>query len=179
MSATTVVAEILVVGLQAEVWVALLILALHDGASLAGLAEHLKGMKEWATLGTTVVLGMAYGLGVIVDRWADTLLFWQDRDQPHDTGVMRLTVMDKSERMARFLDYQRSRLRVVRGTVVNVLLITVSAALYCVTRRSGAGLGWVLVAGILALLVTGYAATRIKKAFFDRLGEAYKIAKAA
>lgn len=178
MSATAVVAEILVVGLQAEFWLVLLILALQDGASVSAGLDRLKEFKEWATLATTCVLALAYALGVIVDRLSDTVFTWQDRGRilSESQGVMRLTVMKKSEGMAKFLDYQRSRVRVARGTILNVALFIVSAVLYSMIKQGGAHIGWIIGIGIVVLAVTLYAAHRINDAFFKRLEDAYKIA---
>jgi hypothetical protein len=99
MTATAVI-EILVIGVQAELWLALLACALSPDGHRTALST-LKDLKEWAPLGTVVALALAYGLGVIVDRWADSLF---PRTPNEKLPLMRLIVMHKSEGVAyRFL----------------------------------------------------------------------------
>ena len=73
MTSTAIFAEILVVGLQATVWLTLLCLWIADvnGIPVGSITARLGRLKEWATLITTFVLGFAYTLGIIVDRLAD------------------------------------------------------------------------------------------------------------
>jgi hypothetical protein len=169
------VVEILVVGLQALIWVTILARAFTDDA---WLAPRLVLAKEWAPLLTVVALSLAYALGVVVDRWADTLFKRQDAAPPEERGnlaMRRLTVLHKSEGMAKFLEYQRSRLRIARGMVLNVLLGTPSVIVYLALKKGGAGIVWAFVVGAVALMATLYAANRIHEAWVRRLRDAHLI----
>ena len=174
MTAAAVV-EILVVGLQALLWVGLLARAFMDDA---WLFARLVLLKEWAALVTTVALALAYAFGVVVDRCADTLFKRQDALPPGGSGdlaVRRLTILHKSDGMAKFLEYQRSRLRIARGMVLNVACATVAAVVYLAMKKHGAGIVWALAVGIGLLAVTVYAANRIHEAYGRRLEDAHTI----
>jgi len=69
MATTAVFAEILIVSLEVEAWLVLALLSVF-GTRWIELAE----VKDFATLLTVLVLALAYVLGIIVDRLADTLL---------------------------------------------------------------------------------------------------------
>ena len=174
MTATAVV-EILVLGLQTLLCLGVLAVALMDGA----WRDHLTGLKdvkEWAPLITLLAVASAYGLGVVVDRCADTLFRTQDspRQLPAKLSTMRLAVLHSSEGMAKFLEYQRSRLRIARGMVVNVALGTIGIVVYLWSRQPQS-LPITIVIGVLALVITWYAAGRINKAYVQRLSDAYEL----
>jgi len=158
----------------------------------------LGAVKDFATLVTFVVLALAYVLGIIVDRLADTLLnYFEDTSlgdsikgamskntpPPKEPSLarMRMTVMEASDGLTRFLDYQRSRWRIARATVLNLAIAGPAAALYL-----GVGTNlhraWELVPLACALLlipVTYFAGVRIQDAWVARLVDAYKIVDAA
>jgi hypothetical protein len=168
MTATAVV-EILVVGIQTELWLALLACAFSPDGHRSAVST-LKELKEWAPLGTVLALALAYGLGVIVDRWADSMF---PRTALEKLPRMRLTVMHKSEGLAKFLEYQRSRLRIARGTVFNVVMATGSTVVYAVMTGHGEWVPWVIDIGVATTFLTLYSADRINDAFEKRLDDAY------
>ena len=183
MTTTAVFAEILVVGLQAAAWIALAVLAVFGAASIG-----LGAVDEWATLVTIVVLAVAYVLGILVDRIADSLvravalrIEGSNRDAHSDEPGFRrkrLTVLnDGSEATAKFLDYQRSRQRVARGTIVNALC-AIPALVGFLAVRTDASAEWLVGAAVAGLLVAAaavYANERIYDAYTENLDEAYKL----
>lgn len=135
MTTTAVFAEILVVGLETEAWLTMLVLAIF-GPDVVDLSR----VHNWTTLLTFLILAAAYLLGVMVDSIADAVVLrlvkrlqklerLQKRLEelrgpaPPESIVpfarMRMEVLHKSDGMAKFLDYQRSRQRLARGTIVN------------------------------------------------------------
>ncbi len=188
MATTAVVAEILIIGLQAEAWLALLLLAIVGTEWI-----DLDKLAKFAALDTIVVVAVAYVLGILVDRMSDSLFDRLEYERPfrwlnrrfgrwsHDlslpagVGSMRMRVLKDGGAMAGFLDYQRSRMRIVRGTAVNVALSLVAAPLY-LGRNAEA---WHAIVAAIALLVllalTLTAGERIKSAYLERLVDAYKV----
>ncbi len=159
---------------------------------------ELAEVKDFATLLTVVVLALAYVLGIIVDRLADTLL-----DHFEDTSLgesvkgamsknpplakhpslatMRMTVMAASDGVTRFLDYQRSRWRIARATVLNLAIAGPVTALYLAVGTT-VPWPWALVPLTCALVLiptTYFAGVRIQDAWVARLVDAYKIVHAA
>jgi 8-oxo-dGTP pyrophosphatase MutT (NUDIX family) len=188
MATTAVFAEILIVGLQVEAWLVLVLLSIFGTKWI-----DLHSVADFAALLTVVVLGLAYVLGIILDRLADTLLDRFEKSKrgkrvkrrfskneklvkPEKVATMRMKVMLESDGATRFLDYQRSRWRIARATVVNLALAGPAAALYLVT--TDVDWRWALVppASALVLIPTTYfAGIRIQDAWIGRLVDAYTI----
>jgi 8-oxo-dGTP pyrophosphatase MutT (NUDIX family) len=179
VATTAVFAEILIAGLEAAAWLALLV------AGIVGTdwidTERLHG---WEALTTAVVLAAAYVLGILVDRFADSFHRWLAKawpgravDKPASIPRMRLTMLQVGGDLARFFEYQRSRQRIARATAVNCALAVPVAAWY-VAPRSGVGpaLG-AAAALLLATLVSEAANRRIEFAYVTRLGDAYRIVR--
>ena len=185
MATTAIFAEILIVGLEAAAWLSLLIVTIF-GTGWIGSDE----LEGWEALVTVLVLAAAYVLGIVIDRLADTAwgeLAWihrwrkgtrdEDGERP-SVPVKRLTVMAQGGAMANFLEYQRSRLRVARATIVNLVVAIPIAAVYVGrnTDATGTQLTALILVGAGLLAVSIFAAARIQEAFEKRLGEAYEIA---
>ena len=99
-------------------------------------------------------------------------------------GKMRLRIMKDSEGMAKFLDYQRSRLRIARATVFNLFVTILVGSIWIVRHYQKAEsievvLVWILMigVGIIALILAVIATRRIDKAQIERLIDAYEIIK--
>jgi 8-oxo-dGTP pyrophosphatase MutT (NUDIX family) len=187
MSTTAVVAEILIVGLEAEAWLGLLVVTIFGSAWI-----DLDTASKFTPILLLLMVASAYVLGVIVDRVADTSFKWfSERGVgrwsnrtfgkgseawllPAREQTMRTVVMRDGGAAAAFVDYQRSRLRVARGTAVNLVAALVVAGVYCGWHE-----GWSLTLRVEALLlalllVTIPAAERIRTAWLGRLQDAYR-----
>jgi hypothetical protein len=187
MATTAIFAEILIVGLQATVWVALAVTALLDFQW-----GNLDSLSNWDSLITVFILASAYTLGIIVDRVADSMFDPLDRrlrkkalsdKQPlPEVHKMRLTVMALDDERSRFLDYVRSRVRVARATAFNLALIIITS-LFLISRRpqvlastiSRRAADIVILIGLILLAMAAYAWVRITRTFYWRLAEAYQI----
>jgi len=173
MATTALFAEILVVGLETAVWLSVLILAAL-GISVSHAAKQLEGLKELATPLTAGTLALAYVLGVIADRVSDSLYTWFRADK--GVSHKRLVVMQKNSEIAKFLEYQRSRLRIARGTVVNLFVAVPVTALYVLrTSQSCAGSVGAVIGLVAAGAVAWFAAEKIHSAYMNRLSEAYEL----
>jgi hypothetical protein len=180
VATTAVFAEILIVGLQVEAWLALVLLSVF-GTKWIDLDQ----ISDFAALVTVLVLALAYVLGIVADRLTDTMLNRVERTRrkerfknlPVKVSKMRMTVMHESDGMTRFLDYQRSRWRIARATVVNVGLTGLAAALYLAVGTE-AERAWVfapLACALVLIPTTYFAAARIHDAWIRRLVDAYDI----
>ncbi len=114
---TAIFAEILAIGIQATVLVGLALATFMDLGAVAASAGG------WEAALTIVILALAYVIGVVVDRVADTVLTpLRNRVATHsakERAAARLRVLRQESPLSTFLEYQRSRLRLMRGTIVN------------------------------------------------------------
>ncbi len=160
MPTIAVFAEILIVGLEAAVWVLLTILAIF-GRDWVDLAE----LKDWETLVTVLILASAYVLGVLMDRIANSVLWKLKPDRANtparEWATARLEIMAWAggEGLTKFLEYLRSRVRIARGTFANFFLIALATLAFGLTRTSASkspeGLG-LLVVSVAMLLVISF-----------------------
>jgi hypothetical protein len=190
---TAVVAELLITGLFAEAWITHALLSVFGTGWL-----DIAALSDWSTGIVIAGLALAYVLGVLVDRLADTFIEWLEeadagraindafskRDcfrRPAPIPVMRLTIMDQSPGIATFLDYQRTRWRIARGAVFNVAMILVTGVAFLLSRTS-AGV-WSIVAFVLvalgALFACYFASVRILGSYVHRLSQAFLIRRLA
>lgn len=178
MSTTALFVEILVAGLQALAVLAMLA-TVHWGTDPA--LAFVKAYKEYAALITALVLASAYVLGIFVDRVADGFCTWfrysKHPPLPESVGKVRLRIMQGSEGMAKFLDYQRSRLRIARATVFNLFVLIVASSIFMLRDWSASpAIKGLAIAGAVALFGISVVLMRsIDKAQMKRLIDAYHI----
>jgi len=139
MSTTDLFVELIVVGLGAFSWLALLLLAVL-GVDMALLRAILA--EPAAALPALVLI---YLLGIVTDRAADRLfnLQWGEKKQrslyPGGTEQFhqdKTLVLGQSDRFAQMYEYSRSRQRICRGWALNGALLLVAAFLLLFTRFS-------------------------------------------
>src|SRR6266542_5096725 len=129
MNTTAVFIEILIVGIEAGVWLGLLIMSIFGTGAI-----DRSTFDGWQSLASFLLLSAAYVLGIVIDRVADSFYSWlRDKTsfgeqwlqrlgsprpgKPASVSTMRLAVMAKDDGRAKFLEYQRSRNRIARATV--------------------------------------------------------------
>jgi hypothetical protein len=99
-------------------------------------------LHGWDAIATLVALAFAYALGIVLDRVADALFEPLDEvisrsvrssfGLPDESTVtrpfIRFSVMAAApDNIVRFLDYARSRRRVLRGVALNSVLLVLAA----------------------------------------------------
>jgi 8-oxo-dGTP pyrophosphatase MutT (NUDIX family) len=189
MATTAIIAEILIVGLQALAWLTLLI------AAFAREWSPTKTLNDWDAVALLLVIGGAYVAGVLIDRVADSLFDepgikqatrLQERTREtgklarlFELGTKRLRVMSHEEGMGTFLEYQRSRLRIARSTVLNLALAAVIAPVFVLRRASewdnDIAIAIVVMASLLGIAwLTWSSYVRIYGAYLARLSDAYE-----
>ena len=184
MTTTAVFAEIIVIGLEAEAWIAALVVAVFGTDWI-----DLSAVSAWAALITVLALAASYALGILVDRVADSALkgvakriqAHRPRGEAKSAGGFkrkRITVLlHGAEGVTKFLEYQRSRQRVARGTIVN-LAFAIPSVLALLHWRADASPYWlvgVALVGVLLLAASVYANERILKAYEENLEMAYHL----
>jgi hypothetical protein len=184
MKTTAIFAELLIVGLQAIVWLIFAGLVFFEVSTIdTALFDTL---KSWAALITIFVLSLSYVIGVIIDRVADSLFNQVDKKlrekylikSNQSVADMRLYIMSKNEGITDFLDYVRSRLRLARSTVLNVILIMFFVALWYFTSskfESNSIIIFLLSFGIPLLTLTIFTWFRISKTYYKRLVQAFDL----
>lgn len=181
-----VFAELLVAGIQASVWLAL-VAATVLGTGWISPAR----IEGWELVLGIVALALVYALGVVIDRVADRVFIRWDHvlrtkqlgeENVSEVGAWRLEVMARKPELATDLSYARSRARISRATALNLLLITGMGSVFVLTRTTlvnGTG-DWVrfgvvilLALGLVALSYWSWAATT--KTQYTQLGRMHSL----
>jgi hypothetical protein len=138
-----------------------------------------------------VLLALVYTLGITVDRLADGLCLlvnpkkillkskWVERKAEQAHSDVRIMVLSKEGNASAFLEYTRSRLRIMRATVFNIILIIVSALVFTFARCDSLGcvskskLALVTIGiGVVLGLVTFLALGMLEVTYDTRLAQA-------
>jgi 8-oxo-dGTP pyrophosphatase MutT (NUDIX family) len=169
------VLEILIIGIQAMGWVGLALGALLGGGKLWLQIFQLPDGLVVAAVGL-----VAYGLGVVVDRVADNLVApWRSelKGAFPPIPIMRLRMMQLDDGRSRFLEYQRSRLRIARATTANLFLLALTSTwfMWVQTELRALQIIGVEIVVVLLLVSAFSGAQLIGQAYDRRLGEAYSM----
>jgi 8-oxo-dGTP pyrophosphatase MutT (NUDIX family) len=184
MPAPAEFAQIIVIGLEAQVWLLLYALAFSSWRVPAEVPE---GILLFVITAASLVLG------VIVDRLADSAYTAVRDSSPARRVLKRLKVrvddtpkwmittmrsrtLESDDPRGRFLEYQRTRFRIARATTFNLVMLIPAVALF-IGLRTELGVGALLDSVILIAIATGFtlsATERIGGAWVRALSEAYR-----
>lgn len=132
MSTTTLIAETLIIGTEAIGWLAYLVVSLRGLQPLPNDISSV--LRDWSALLAIAIIGIAYVVGVLVERVADYLarpiVKKLLKKKPHgklepsseEYAKELLYVVYRSADIAAFLELRRSRVRLLRGTALNILI---------------------------------------------------------
>jgi len=132
-----IIFELVIVGFEVLAWILLLVLTLFGYQWI-----ELNFVTQWATQLSFGLLGLAYMFGVIFDKAVSSLPFgWivghgavaETADQPTPLQ-MRMEVLARNPEVYSQLQKHINQHRLVRGTVFNFALISLSALLFVCTR---------------------------------------------
>ena len=177
MSMTAVVAELLIVGLGTLTWVGLLVVTLFGFDWVGSLVVV---FEKAGPLLTMVAASLAYILGTVVEQLADALVQpWEKcikdaarKKYRSDVKNGKLDIYYRFEQATPQLDYMRSRRRLLRSSLLNVLLITTFALTFVWTQLQVAttlqvSLAWTIgIVGATMVILTAFAYHRITKGYF-------------
>ena len=137
MSTTAIFVELLIIGIQAAVWIILLCQALFPGKVEMSALEN---YEEWAALFTVIIFALCYTVGMIIDRIADKIFsiiinffsfvkilnceFFKILFGSKENGTPIMQVTIKEQKAVEYFAYIRSRMRIMRSTTLNILITT-------------------------------------------------------
>jgi hypothetical protein len=143
MATTLLFAELLIIGMQVVVWLAILIVDVFGIEWLAGVP--LQDVSVWQIPFLAVGFSVAYVLGILFDRIADSVFLpWDARlrkrilgNQAPSVGVARFELAKDNERLHTYFEYTRSRVRIARASALNIGLTAVLSMVLVLTRIPG------------------------------------------
>jgi hypothetical protein len=163
MTTTSILVEILIIGIQAAVWLSLVILSI---LGYEWVPSAISSAKGWETMLSVIGLGVCYTLGIFIDRAADCLVVlyhpgdtllkfaWIRKNAHLAHSDMRMWVLCAQNKGADFLEHIRSRIRIVRATALNGILASFASILFLAARTSHASPGILSIVIALGLVVS-------------------------
>jgi hypothetical protein len=143
METTTFYVELLIIGFQVYAWLALLLASRLGTCWLVALPANL---KDYALLVTLLAFGLAYFLGIIFDKVAHFLLGTHrhfiheltnkaadnsfDKEKDDDVHQIYARIIIAEKQTTSQVLYGRSKVRILRASVLNVPLIAIAAVLF-------------------------------------------------
>lgn len=175
MPTTALVAEIVIIGLEAEAVLALAVFAVFGWGWV-----DFAGLHDWVTPLTIAAFAIAYVLGIVCDRFADNVLkplpLRSRRRTPQPVPKMRMAVLAAKPEVGKFLEYQRSRIRVARGSAF-ICLLGAGASLGALHQNGVPSKVTSVVPVTLAVMAiaSGFALRGIDDAYVKRLTDSYDL----
>lgn len=182
MSTTAVFAELLVGGLQTLAWLGLVVMLILGPSSFQSVTKA-------PYLSVIGIVAIAYPVGVLFDRVWDLLLKrlgiegWLEdvtkesaraelSEQKDEFFQTRIKILRSDPKIAvDVIHYNRSRMRVARASMFNMLLITVTAFVAAVVHFPHTRVIVLIgVIGGLVFSVSGVAYYDLKKSYYVFLG---------
>jgi hypothetical protein len=183
MTTTNVFAELLIIGIETLAWIALLIFCLFGYGWL--------DFSVFDNLAIAIPLAAAaYVLGIIMDRVSDTLLAGADhaiRRQvlgeraAQSFAQLRSYILARSSYLATDLDYLRSRLRIMRSSIINFSLLAIFGAAFVLSRlqieppTQYSAAATVFIAGVILASLSYYAWRASSLTYYLRLQTAFAL----
>jgi hypothetical protein len=165
MNTTAVFVELLVIGIQTSLWVAVLVAAFEPSFLTA---VDLSKLEKWEGLVTAGAFAICYSFGIIVDRLADVLFLvarpsklllrgsWAKKIQAGISAKqMNITPLElalKDGNGSEYFSYFRVRIRITRALALNSLLSTAACILYGILQI---GEGRERIVFILSVFIIG------------------------
>ena len=181
MKTTSVVIEILIIGLQTIMWLALIVLSVFGYRWVridSGLLLAL----------TLFVTAISYTLGVLFDNLWNRLSkiidepirlkFFSVSEEAHST---RINVLFNNKNAVEFMEYIRSRMRIARASFYNFFLITICALIFITTQLQWVAaelriklITFVIISGVLLTVLALSTYRKIVHTYYKQISIIYK-----
>ncbi|MBL8090749.1 MAG: hypothetical protein JNJ43_10495 [Anaerolineales bacterium] len=186
MNTTLLFVELLIIGLEGWIWIFLFTSPLFP---IKNYPNMLLIFKDWELVIIAIFLALTYVLGVIIDRIAD----WRVRplekkhradiitDNTTPISVMRFSLGTQNDFLNQQLDYTRSRLRIMRASILNIIAITIALCFYLWKTYSFAStnymmltFGIVILAGTIVVYLSHRTLVSLIKAHLNLIQNMYE-----
>jgi hypothetical protein len=179
---TSIIFELVLIGFQVLVWVSLIVLTVFGYHWL-----QLQSLKEWSAELSIALVGTSYMFGLIFDKAIGSLPYsWivggsvlaENDEAPHPLE-MRMEILTKKPEVYDALERRINQHRLVRSTVFNLALISLSALALLLTRL-GFKIRLVIFFLLLSIIFVGLAlftGRRSAETLYFELSHVYRAIK--
>ena len=127
METTQLYIELIIIGLEASIWMCIFFVNIVGNKVLSIYSDVLDNLSS-----SLVLIGILYIVGIMTDRLSDIFFQKIENKIRLKSGLQAKTsiLIWKKYNQEKFSDYTRSRIRVLRASILNVPLISVSLIWY-------------------------------------------------
>lgn len=141
MNTSLVFAELIIIGFEGGIWLAISCATLFGPENLSRFLSY---FEKWELLVVVLLLALTYVVGIVIDRFADSRFRRQEHKldeeivggMPVSIPVMRFSLGTQNDFLNQQLEYTRTRMRIVRASTVNFLLIAASFVFFLLRQMT-------------------------------------------
>ena len=141
METTSLYVELIIIGLETSMWLASSFLWVTDICNAYIVAKMLDKLPA-----SILLLGLMYVIGIIIDRFADMIFKKKENIIRKESGLKSkssIVIWTKSKQ-EEYFKFTRSKVRILRASIINIPLFTVSAIL-CIIKYMDATKNYQLI----------------------------------
>lgn len=166
MQTTELYVELIIIGLETSIWMCMFLINIIEKSFIDFFSEALKNFSS-----SLLIIGVLYIVGLLLDRLSD-LFFQKVEDNIRNNSGLET---DKStmawERFNQeyFFRYVRSRMRILRTSIINIPLITISFLWFALKNEYSILLIlYILVLGILFTFISWKALIKSTNTYYNK-----------
>lgn len=127
MNTTALLVDILIVGVQALVWIAGLLFTFFINPN-----SVIQLLNNYPTSFLFIAIVIAYTLGIVFEYLSAIVFGWfkskEEKELFSDVKIVKIVAYDRE--IHNFLDNQYGRLRIARGTIFNIPFLIIAACFF-------------------------------------------------
>lgn len=129
METTQLYIELIIIGLEAFCWMSLFLIDIV-GNEVIGIFNNI--LNSFST--SLLLIGILYIIGILMDRLADMIFQKGENSVRKSSGLKAKSsfLVWKKYKAEKYADYARSKIRILRASILNIPLITISSVWYVV-----------------------------------------------
>ncbi|MCJ7447153.1 MAG: hypothetical protein MUO72_05655 [Bacteroidales bacterium] len=154
MNTTSLLVDILIIGIQVSIWIAGFIFSF-----IFPFSQVMRAMEKFPASAIIVVIAIFYTLGLIFDYIIANIFthFKSEEEKATYRDGLVISILSFDKQIQIFLDNQYARLRISRATLINLPIIIISSCCFVLTNPIS--LRFSLCYSIIAILIIGIIMT--------------------
>ena len=129
METTQLYIELVIIGLEAFGWISFFVIDII-GNKVVSIFNNI--LNNFST--SVLLIGVLYVIGILIDRLADMIFQKKEDSIRKNSGLKAKSsiLIWKKYGAEKYADYVRSKIRILRASILNIPLITISSIWYVI-----------------------------------------------
>lgn len=167
METTQLYIELIIIGLETFGWISVCIVNFIGNKVISNFSSVLNNFSS-----SLLLIGILYIIGILMDRLAD-MIFQKGEDKIRNASGLKAKssfLIWKKYDAQKYSDYSRSKIRILRASIINIPLITMSVIWYILEyfEEFYAVAIYILILGILFTYISWKSYNLSVKRYYDK-----------